>query len=82
MAGKEFISINNTILDYDEYVKTVILLKNFLKNKVKELLFKEGFVLTTNKNLRYDKTDLTLYNKELDVEITLKLKKKNKEVFV
>jgi hypothetical protein len=36
---QEFITINKAIQDYDEYVKNVILLKNYLKNKIKELLF-------------------------------------------
>nr|MCK4929661.1 hypothetical protein [Nanoarchaeota archaeon] len=78
----EFISINNTIQDYDEYVKNVILLKNYLKNKVKELLFQEEFVLTSNKNNTYHKASLIFYNKEKDLEVEISIGKKNKEVFV
>lgn len=77
-----FISINNTIQDYDEYVKNIILLKNYLKNKVKELLFQEEFVLTNNKNNTYHKASLIFYNKEKDLEVEISIGKKNKEVFV
>ena len=79
---KEFISINNTIQDYNEYVKNIILLKNYLKNKIKELLFEEDFELTNNKNKTYHKAGLIFYNKEKDLEIEINICKKNKEVFV
>ena len=61
---QEFISINNTIQDYGEYVKNVILLKNYLKNKIKELLFQEEFVLTNNQNNTYHRASLSFYHKE------------------
>jgi hypothetical protein len=78
---QEFITINSTIQDYDEYVKNVILLKNYLKNKVKELLFEENFVLTDNKNSTYDFSSLIFYNKEKDLEVEVNIRKKSKEVF-
>lgn len=78
----EFIIINNVVVCYDEYVKRTILLKNYLKNKSKELFFEEGFVLTENKNTSYDGAALKFYNQELDLEVTLSIKKKGKEVFV
>lgn len=78
----EFISINNTIQDYNEYVKNIILLKNYLKNKIKELLFEEGFSLTQNHNSKYHQANLVFYNNQKDLEIKLFIKKKNKEVFV
>lgn len=78
----EFISVNNCIIDYNEYVKIVILLKNFLKNKFKELLYKEDFVLTEHNTDKHNKTELTFYNKEYDLEINISIKKRNKEVFV
>ncbi|MBW2990533.1 hypothetical protein KY348_02390 [Candidatus Woesearchaeota archaeon] len=79
---QEFISINNTIQDYNEYVKNVILLKNYLKNKIKELLFEEEFVLTNNNNNTYHQACLVFYNKEKDIELELIIRKKSKEVFV
>ncbi|KYK26746.1 hypothetical protein AYK26_04705 [Euryarchaeota archaeon SM23-78] len=79
---QEFININNTIQDYNEYIKNVILLKNYLKNKIKELLFQEEFVLTSNHNNTYHRASLTFYNKEKDLEIEINIRKKNKEVFV
>ena len=82
LMKQEFISINNSIQDYDEYVKNVILLKNYLKNKMKELLFQEEFVLTSNQNNTYHKAGLVFYNKEKDLEVEINIRKKNQEVFV
>ncbi|HJX06181.1 MAG TPA: hypothetical protein VJ461_05710 [Candidatus Nanoarchaeia archaeon] len=79
---QEFISINSTIQDYDEYVKNIILLKNYLKNKVKELLFEENFVLTENHNGSYHASSLVFYSKEKDLQVEINIKKKNEEVFV
>jgi hypothetical protein len=79
---QEFITINNTIQDYDEYVKNIILLKNYLKNKIKELLSEEVFVLTDNKNGTYHSSNLTFYNQEKDLEVEINIRKKNNEAFV
>jgi hypothetical protein len=79
---QEFININNSIQYYDEYVKNIILLKNYLKNKIKELLFEENFVLTNNKNGSYHSSSLTFFNKGKDLEIEINVRKKNSEVFV
>ena len=79
---QDFISIQGTILDYNEYVKEIILLKNYLKNKIREFLFKEDFVLEKNNNHTYHQTKLSFYNKEKGIEVEINIKKKNKEVFV
>lgn len=79
---QEFITINNTILDYDEYVKNIILLKNYLKNRIKEFMFSESFVLMNNRNGTYHSSSLTFYNQEKDLELEINIKKKNNEVFV
>jgi len=79
---QEFITINNTIQDYDDYVKNIILLKNYLKNKMKELLFEENFVLTDNRNGTYHSSILTFFSQEKDLEVEINIKKKNNEVFV
>jgi hypothetical protein len=79
---QEFITINNTIQDYDEYVKNIILLKNYLKNKIKEFLFSESFILTNNKNITYHNSVLTFYSQEKDLELEINIRKKNNEVFV
>jgi hypothetical protein len=79
---QEFITINNTIQDYDEYVKNIILLKNYLKNKIKELLFEESFVLSGNRNGTYHSSILTFFNQEKDLEVEINIRKKNNEVFV
>jgi len=79
---QEFITINKAIQDYDEYVKNVILLKNYLKNKIKELLFEESFVLTENHNSKYHEASLIFYNNEKDLQVEVLIKKKNNEAFV
>lgn len=79
---KEFISVQKTIYDYNEYVKNVILLKNYLKNKLRSFLFKEDFVLRMNRNITYHHSHLRFYNKEKDLELEIIIKKKSKEVFV
>ena len=79
---KEFINVNNSIQDYNEYVKNIILLKNYLKNKFREFLFKEDFVLTNNHNETYHKANLMFYNQERDLEVRIIINKKNREVFV
>ncbi|GEM_PF-2436106 len=78
----EFISINSTIQDYNEYVKEIILLKNYLKNRIREFLFKEDFILVKNTNHTYHQTHLSFYNNEKDIELEIIIRKKNKEVFV
>jgi len=79
---QEFITINSTVQDYDEYVKNIILLKNYLKNKIKEMLFEENFVLANNKNSAYHSSSLTFFNQEKDIEVEIHVRKKNSEVFV
>jgi hypothetical protein len=79
---QEFITINNTVQDYDEYVKNIILLKNYLKNKVKDLLFEENFLLTENHNIKYHESNLIFYNQEKDLQVEVIIRKKNQEVFV
>lgn len=79
---QEFITINSTIQDYDEYVKNIILLKNYLKNKFKDFMFSENFVLTSNRNITYHGSIMTFYNQEKDLEVEINIRKKNNEVFV
>jgi hypothetical protein len=79
---QEFISINSTIQDYDEYVKNIVLLKNYLKNRIKDFLFEEDFVLSQNSNSKYHESVLTFYNSEKDLEVEINIRKKNKEAFV
>ncbi len=79
---KEFVVVNNSIQDYDEYIKNIILLKNYLKNKFKELLFGEEFELRQNSNNKYHRAGLLFYDPARDLEVEVSIRKKNKEVFV
>jgi hypothetical protein len=80
--NQEFISINNTIQDYEEYVKNTILLKNYLKNRIKDLLFEEDFIILENRSNHYHESELVFYNQTKDVEVKITIKKRNDEVFV
>lgn len=78
----QFVRIHNTIQDYDEYVKNIILLKNYLKNKIKELLTEENFTLIQNHNSNYHESKLSFYNEEKDLQVEIIISKKNHEFFV
>ena len=79
---QEFITVNHAIQDYDEYVKNIILLKNYLKSKIKELLFEESFALTENHNSKYHESSLIFYNQEKDLQVEVMIRKKDAEAFV
>ena len=70
-----FIKLNETILDYREYLRKIILLKNYLRLALSELLDMNNFE-------RMDKEGLVFYNKNLDLELEILIRKKEKEEFV
>ena len=78
----DFIQLNGSILDYSEYSKNVILLKNYLKHKIIELLLEEGFKLELEKNPQYHSLELRFYHKEKDLQLAFSVKKKGKELWV
>ena len=79
---KEFLSINNSIIDYYEYQRETVLLKNYLKIRFKEILLKEGFKLETCKSKKYDSMRLAFYEQEKDFEVKIIVRKRSKEEFV
>jgi hypothetical protein len=82
MQKFDFIQINNTILDYSEYVKNVIILKTYLKHRFIELLLEEGFSLEEETSRTYSNLEVLFYNKDEDIEVKIKVSKRNKEDFV
>jgi hypothetical protein len=78
----DFISVNECILDYDEYVKNIILLKNYLKNKLNDLMAEQGFEVVLNRNSKYHSAELVFYSKEKDLEAIFLMRKRRKEEFV
>ncbi len=77
-----FIKINNTIQDYKKYTKETLLLKNYLKIKLKEILKEQDFSLIALESGTYDEVVLVFYNKHKDLQLTMSVFKKGKEVFV
>jgi len=71
----KFIKLNETILDYREYLRKIFLLKNYLKIALSEILDMNNFE-------RLDKEGLVFYNENLDLELEILIKKKGKEEFV
>ena len=61
-----FIKINNTIQDYKKYTKETLLLKNYLKIKLKEILKEQDFSLIALESGTYDEVVLVFYNKHKD----------------
>ncbi|MFH0869755.1 MAG: hypothetical protein V1866_01715 [archaeon] len=77
-----FIVINSSVLDYDEYVRSVILLKNYLKSRLSDLILEEGFVLESQESPDYCSSESAFFNKEKDLEIRIIIRKKSKETFI
>lgn len=78
----DFIQVNKSILDYSEYVKKVILLKSYLKMRLSEEVLTNEFSVEKNESDSYDKAELVFYNEECDLEVSVNIKKRSKEVFV
>lgn len=73
-AGKnkmKFISINGRILDYSKYLEEVTLLKKWIDADLSEYFEKLGF----------ERKAGDYYNRKLDLEIQVILKKKHRTVF-
>jgi len=78
---KEFVKVNNKILDIQKYKRDMILIKNHIKHRLKEEFALHGFQPDSGRAYPGG-MELAFYNKELDLEIKLKIKKKNRWVFV
>jgi len=70
-----FIVINGSVLDYELYCRSMMLLKHYVRLKVGELLEGEGFVEEQGSTLRW-------YLKEKDLELTLSFSKKHNPLFI
>jgi hypothetical protein len=77
-----FILVNQTIQDYSDYVKRVLLLKNFLKMRLTEAVLVEGFNLEESSSFSYSQSTLTFFDDKSDLEIRIDIRKRNKESFV
>ena len=82
LLKQEFIRFNETIHDYSVYIKNVVVLKHYVKNKINDLMKEEGFVIKQMSNDKYHSCLLRFYNESNDIEVQVSIKKKNKEVFV
>lgn len=78
----DFIELHGKIWDAKEYEHRLVLLKNFLWHRLEQELFLEGFELEKGRNSNALGSDLTFYNKPLDLELRIKICKKSKWVWV
>jgi hypothetical protein len=79
---KEFIMINGTIQDYDDYAKNIILLKSYLRSKFSEVVLEECFEIKKLENRAYHSARWVFVNKSKDLELVVSLRKRSEEVFV
>lgn len=78
---KEFIRINNRILDYKEYIKEVEWLRYDIKRKITTILEKE-FMVVEEFEEKYDRLHMIFYNKLLDIRIEIECLKQTTEKFI
>ena len=78
----DFIQVNQSIFDYSEYAKRVLLLKNYLKHRLIELMLEENFKLELEGSHSYHESRIIVYNKELDLEAEIRIRKRNEEMFI
>jgi hypothetical protein len=68
----KFITINGRILDYSQYSEEVLLLKKWIDADLSEYFEKLGF----------ERKGSVFYNRKLDLEIKVAVKKRSKNRFV
>ena len=78
----DFIQVNNSVLDYSEYIRNVLLLKNYMKHRMIEALLEEGFKMELEKSSSYHQTELVFYNAVRDLEVKISFNKREKELFI
>ena len=77
-----FVQINGKILDVKDYQQKVILLKNYMKYRLEEELKQEGFELVRGRDSPALGPSLLFYNPDLDLQVSLKIKKKSRWAWV
>lgn len=77
-----FVQVNGRILDVKDYQRKTVLLKNYLKHRLEDLLKQEGFELVRGRDSPALGSGLLFYNPDLDLQISLKIKKKSKWAWV
>ncbi len=82
IVKQSFIKFNETIHDYSVYIKNVVVLKHYVRNKLKDLMKEEGFKIKQISNDKYHSCLLKFYNEANDIEVQVCIRKKNKEIFV
>lgn len=77
----DFIQVNKSILDYSEYVRSVLLLKNYLKHRFIEVLLEEGFRLEQEQAKSYSELQAVFFSGKSDLEVSIAIRKRSKEQF-
>ena len=68
----KFVKINGRILDYDEYIREALLIKNHLIISLHDVFKEHGFVGRKN----------CFVNKDLNIKICIRFEKVTSEMFV
>ena len=75
----KFIKIDDRISDYDNYLKEVNWMRKLFAIDLKEYFGNFGFKIIKKGNGKFR---ITLYNKDLDLLLKIKMEKKSKKEFV
>ena len=79
---KNFILVDERILDFREYRRNYLVLKKLISIDVREYFTKLGFRLKSSENRRRYQASFSFYNAESDMEVRVTIRKKNKIEFV
>jgi hypothetical protein len=79
---KEFIRVNDAILDYEVYIKEVKWLLGHVSSRLCDVALQQGFVIIKCAEQNYAQTILIMINIEKDIIIELNIRKNNAEEFV
>lgn len=79
---KNFVLIDERILDFREYRRNYLVLKKLISIDVREYFTKLGFRLKSSENRRRYHASFSFYNAESDMELKVTIRKRNKVEFV
>ena len=81
-AKNKFVLVNHSILDYEEYMQYFHEVATFLKSEVHEVASRHDFKVAKVSRYSELKKRTVFYNKQLDMEIVIVIRKKLPPEFV
>ena len=79
---KNFVLIDERILDFREYRRNYLVLKKLISIDVREYFTKLGFRFKSSENRRRYQASFSFYNAESDMDVRVTIRKRNKIEFV